>query len=167
MISFYMTSFSRSQVLVHLQVCKNISLVFLGDWQNVTNHVCAVTKALSKRPFRYGAVLHGYGKCPSDSAHRLHLPSFSRLLTERAELPFCMEGSWASGVRAERDGSGLVQVWRSQLQQLNRVSPAVASAVTTAYPSPQLLLQVSHSSHSLYLVTMRLIGSSFLNVVLV
>lgn len=139
---------------MYLQVCKNISLVFLDDWQKVTNHVCAVTKALSKRPFRYGALLNRYGKCPSDSTCLLHFPSFSRLLTERAELPFCMEGSWASGVRVERDGSGLIQVWRSQLQQLNRVSPAVASAVTTAYPSPQLLLQVrqpniSHIRYSL------------------
>lgn len=41
------------QVLVYLQLCKNISLVFLDGWQEVTNHVCAVTKALSKRPFKY------------------------------------------------------------------------------------------------------------------
>uniref|UniRef100_A0A3Q3S1M9 Essential meiotic structure-specific endonuclease subunit 2 n=1 Tax=Mastacembelus armatus TaxID=205130 RepID=A0A3Q3S1M9_9TELE len=107
------------EVLVYLQLCKNISLVFLDVWQEVTNHVCAVTKALSKRPFK--------------------------LLTERAELPFCVDGSWASGVRVERDGSGLIQVWNKQIQQLNRVSPAVASAVTTAYPSPQLLLQAYQS----------------------
>uniref|UniRef100_H3D5I8 Essential meiotic structure-specific endonuclease subunit 2 n=1 Tax=Tetraodon nigroviridis TaxID=99883 RepID=H3D5I8_TETNG len=110
-----MENLDVEEVLVYLQVCRNISLVFLGDWQKVTDHVCAVTKALSKRPYR--------------------------LLTERPALPFCLEGSWASGVRVERDGSGLVQVWRSQLQQLNRVSSAAASAVTTAYPSPQLLLQ--------------------------
>ncbi|XP_041818093.1 probable crossover junction endonuclease EME2 isoform X2 [Chelmon rostratus] len=103
------------EVLVYLQLCKNISLLFLDGWQEVTNHVCAVTKALSKRPYK--------------------------LLTERAELPFCVDGSWASGVRVERDGSGLIQVWSRQIQQLNRVSPAVASAVTLAYPSPQLLLQ--------------------------
>ncbi|XP_070847539.1 probable crossover junction endonuclease EME2 isoform X2 [Chaetodon trifascialis] len=107
------------EVLVYLQLCKNISLVFLDGWQEVTNHVCAVTKALSKRPYK--------------------------LLTERAEMPFCVEGSWASGVRVERDGSGLIQVWSKQIQQLNRVSPAVASAVTAAYPSPQLLLQAYQS----------------------
>ncbi|XP_008303339.1 probable crossover junction endonuclease EME2 isoform X2 [Stegastes partitus] len=107
------------EVLVYLQLCKNISLVFLDGWQDVTDHVCAVTKALSKRPFK--------------------------LLTERAELPFCVDGSWASGVRVERDGSGLVEVWSKQIQQLNRVSPAVASAVTASYPSPQLLLQAYQS----------------------
>lgn len=74
------------------------------------------------------------------------LPCLSRLLTERAELPFCVDGSWASGVRVERDGSGLIQVWSRQIQQLNRVSPAVASAVTAAYPSPQLLLQVQQGA---------------------
>uniref|UniRef100_A0A3Q1FEC6 Essential meiotic structure-specific endonuclease subunit 2 n=1 Tax=Acanthochromis polyacanthus TaxID=80966 RepID=A0A3Q1FEC6_9TELE len=107
------------EVLVYLQLCKNISLVFLDGWQDVTDHVCALTKALSKRPFK--------------------------LLTERAELPFCVDGSWASGVRVERDGSGLTEVWSKQIQQLNRVSPAVASAVTASYPSPQLLLQAYQS----------------------
>ncbi|XP_040922719.1 probable crossover junction endonuclease EME2 isoform X2 [Toxotes jaculatrix] len=110
-----MENLDIEEVLVYLQLCKNISLVFLDGWEEVTNHVCAVTKALSKRPFK--------------------------LLTEGAELPFCVDGSWASGARVERDGSGLIQVWTKQIQQLNRVSPTVASTVTAAYPSPQLLLQ--------------------------
>ncbi|KAL6095157.1 eme2 [Pungitius sinensis] len=110
------------EVLVYLQLCKNISLVFLDGWQEVTNHVCAVTKALSKRPFK--------------------------LLTERAELPFCADGAWAGGARVERDGSGLIQVWSRQIQQLNRVSPAVASTVTAAYQSPQLLMQAYQSVES-------------------
>ncbi|XP_039643578.1 probable crossover junction endonuclease EME2 isoform X2 [Perca fluviatilis] len=114
-----MENLDVEEVLVFLQLCKNISLVFLEGWQEVTNHVCAVTKALSKRPFK--------------------------LLTEQAELPFCVDGSWASGVRVERDGLGLIQVWSRQIQQLNRVSPAVASTVTAAYPSPQLLLQAYQS----------------------
>ncbi|XP_041829330.1 probable crossover junction endonuclease EME2 isoform X2 [Melanotaenia boesemani] len=110
-----LNNLDTEEVLVYLQLYKNISLVFLDSWQDVTDHVCAVTKALSKRPFK--------------------------LLTEPSELPFCVDGSWASGVRVERDGSGLIQVWSRQIQQLNRVSPAVASTVTTSYPSPQLLLQ--------------------------
>ncbi|XP_034050538.1 probable crossover junction endonuclease EME2 isoform X2 [Thalassophryne amazonica] len=114
-----MKNLNIEEVLVYLQLCRNLSLVFLDDWQEVTNYLCAVTKALSKRPLK--------------------------LLTERAELPFCVDGSWASGVRVERDGSGLRQVWSRQIQQLNRVSPAVASAVTAAYPSPQLLLQAYRS----------------------
>ncbi|XP_059180852.1 probable crossover junction endonuclease EME2 isoform X2 [Centropristis striata] len=117
-----METMDAEEVLVYLQLYKHISLVFLDGWQEVTNHVCAVTKALSKRPFK--------------------------LLTERTELPFCVDGSWASGARVERDGSGLMQVWSRQIQQLNRVSPAVASTVIAAYPSPQLLLQAYQSLES-------------------
>ncbi|KAK2820267.1 hypothetical protein Q5P01_023226 [Channa striata] len=114
-----MENLDIEEVLVYLQLYKNISVVFLRGWQDVTNHVCAVTRALAKRPFK--------------------------LLTEQAELPFCVDGSWASGVRVEKNGSGLIQVWSKQIQQLNRVSPAVASCVTAAYPSPQLLLQAYQS----------------------
>ncbi|XP_020493201.1 probable crossover junction endonuclease EME2 [Labrus bergylta] len=116
---FGMENVDIEEVLVYLELYKNISVVFLDGWQEVTDHVYAVTKALSKRPFK--------------------------LLSEQAELPFCVDGSWASGVRVERDGLGLTQVWCKQIQQLNRVSPAVASAVTAAYPSPQLLLQAYQS----------------------
>ena len=55
MRGFFGTVSISLQVLVFLQLCKNISLVFLEGWQEVTNHVCAVTKALSKRPFKYAA----------------------------------------------------------------------------------------------------------------
>lgn len=40
------------QVLVYLQLWKNISLIFVDGWTEVTSHVCAVTKALSKRPMK-------------------------------------------------------------------------------------------------------------------
>ncbi|KAK0133205.1 Crossover junction endonuclease EME1 [Merluccius polli] len=117
-----MEDLDMEEVMVYLQVYRNISLSFLRDWQDVTDHLVAVTKALSKRP--------------------------SRHLTERAILPFCVDGSWASGSRVEKDGSGLRQVWKRQVQQLNRVSVAVATAVTTAYPSPNLLLQAYGSLES-------------------
>uniref|UniRef100_A0A3P9Q184 ERCC4 domain-containing protein n=1 Tax=Poecilia reticulata TaxID=8081 RepID=A0A3P9Q184_POERE len=115
------SSFSEL-VLVYLQLYKNISVVFVESWQDITDHVCAVTKALSKRPFK--------------------------LMTERTELPFCVDGSWAGGARVGRDGSGLRDVWVRQIQQLNRVSPAVAAAVAEAFPSPRLLLQAYQNSGS-------------------
>lgn len=43
----------------------------------------------------------------------------------------------------EKDGTGLWQVWKRQIQQFNRVSPATAAAIAEAYPSPSLLVQVS------------------------
>lgn len=103
------------EALVFLQLYRNTSVIFLESWQGLTDHVCTITKALSKRPFKQ--------------------------LTEQDNLPFCLDGSWASGVRVERDGTGLSHVWSRQIQQLNRVSPAVAAGVSSAFPSPQLLLQ--------------------------
>uniref|UniRef100_A0A3B4G3N4 Essential meiotic structure-specific endonuclease subunit 2 n=1 Tax=Pundamilia nyererei TaxID=303518 RepID=A0A3B4G3N4_9CICH len=112
-------SLNLDLAICYIFVDSREGLLFWLYWQEVTDHVCAVTKALSKRPFKYATVL--------------------------SELPFCVDGSWASGVRVEKDGSGLIQVWSRQIQQLNRVSPAVASAVTGSYPSPQLLLQAYNS----------------------
>ncbi|KPP73771.1 putative crossover junction endonuclease EME2 [Scleropages formosus] len=110
------------KALVFLQLYKNVCVMFLESWQDLTDHVCAITKALSKRPMKR--------------------------LTEEPSLPFCVEGSWASGVRVGKDGCGLQQVWSRQVQQLNRVSRSVAVAVTTAFPSPQMLLQAYKDSHS-------------------
>lgn len=46
----------------------------------------------------------------------------------------------------DRAGRGLALVWRRQIQQLNRVSLEMASAIVDTYPSPQLLVQVGCSS---------------------
>ncbi|XP_041085977.1 probable crossover junction endonuclease EME2 isoform X2 [Polyodon spathula] len=105
------------EVLVSLQLQRNTGVLFLESWEELSRHVCAVTKAVANRPFR-------------------------KQMQEQAEvLPFCADGLWAGGVRVEKDGAGLRQVWQRQLQQLNRVSPAMAAAVASVYPSPQLLLQ--------------------------
>ncbi|KAM7371261.1 hypothetical protein PAMP_010748 [Pampus punctatissimus] len=53
-----------------------------------------------------------------------------------AEAPF---NEWAGGQRVDKAGKGLLQVWKRQIQQLNRVSRDMASAILAAYPSPQLL----------------------------
>ncbi|XP_051971118.1 probable crossover junction endonuclease EME2 [Xyrauchen texanus] len=103
------------EILVHLQLYWNVAVHFLFGWQEVTDHVIAFTKALSKRPYK--------------------------VLCGDPELGFCMDGSWSGGVRVDRDGHGLAQVWTRQIQQLNRVSPAMAKAVTGTYRSPSLLLQ--------------------------
>uniref|UniRef100_A0A8C8A7D8 Crossover junction endonuclease EME2 n=1 Tax=Otus sunia TaxID=257818 RepID=A0A8C8A7D8_9STRI len=65
----------------------------------------------------------------------------TRRQLQSQELTFCTAGAWASGVRVERDGTGLRQVWKRQIQEFNRVSPATAAAIAEAYPSPSLLLQ--------------------------
>ncbi|KAL7873919.1 hypothetical protein SRHO_G00048890 [Serrasalmus rhombeus] len=110
------------EVLVYLQLFKNVSVHFLFGWREVTEYVCAVTKALSKRPFK--------------------------ALCDSTDLGFCLDGSWSGGVRVDGSGRGLVQVWTRQIQQLNRVSAAMATAVTSAYPSPSLLLQAYEEAKS-------------------
>lgn len=42
----------------------------------------------------------------------------------------------------DHSGKGLLEVWKRQIQQFNRVSLEMAEAVVSAYPSPQLLNQV-------------------------
>ncbi|XP_009461898.1 PREDICTED: probable crossover junction endonuclease EME2 [Nipponia nippon] len=103
------------EALVVLQLWGNIDVLFLDTWQEFGQHVSALTKAIAKRPYK-------------------------RQL-ESQELPFCAAGAWASGVRVQKDGTGLRQVWKRQIQQFNRVSPATAAAIAEAYPSPSLLLQ--------------------------
>uniref|UniRef100_A0A8C9XNK2 Essential meiotic structure-specific endonuclease 1 n=1 Tax=Sander lucioperca TaxID=283035 RepID=A0A8C9XNK2_SANLU len=49
---------------------------------------------------------------------------------EETGFSFYLESEW-----------GLLQVWKRQIQQLNRVSPDMASAILAAYPSPQRLHQ--------------------------
>ncbi|KAF1651185.1 putative crossover junction endonuclease EME2, partial [Eudyptes chrysocome] len=104
-----------ASALVVLQLWGNTKVLFLDTWQEFGQHVSALTKAIAKRPYK-------------------------RQL-ESQELPFCTAGAWASGVRVEKDGTGLWQVWKRQIQQFNRVSPATAAAIAEAYPSPSLLLQ--------------------------
>lgn len=61
---------------------------------------------------------------------------------EKTGFTFCLESEWAGGQKVDRTGNGLLQVWKRQIQQLNRVSPDMASAILSAYPSPRLLAQV-------------------------
>ncbi|NXK50697.1 EME2 endonuclease, partial [Chauna torquata] len=103
------------RALVVLQLWGNIDVLFLDTWQEFGEHVSALTKAIAKRPYKRQQ--------------------------EMQELPFCTAGISGSRVRVQKDGTGLWQVWKRQIQQFNRVSPATAAAIAEAYPSPSLLLQ--------------------------
>ncbi|KFQ68947.1 putative crossover junction endonuclease EME2, partial [Phaethon lepturus] len=127
-----MTQEEILEALVVLQLWGNIEVLFVDTWQEFGQHVSALTKAIAKRPYK--PVLTAPGLALSNL-------SFCRRQLESQELPFCTAGAWASGVRVEKDGTGLWQVWKRQLQQFNRVSPATAAAIAEAYPSPSLLLQ--------------------------
>ncbi|XP_044791875.1 probable crossover junction endonuclease EME2 isoform X3 [Bubalus bubalis] len=60
---------------------------------------------------------------------------------ESGAFPFCTSGRWAAGEQVARDGTGLRWAWWRQVRQFNRVSPAVADAIVSAFPSPRLLQQ--------------------------
>ncbi|XP_068824525.1 probable crossover junction endonuclease EME2 [Capricornis sumatraensis] len=103
------------EALVHLQLWANVDVLLVASWQELSQHVCAFTKALAQRPFKQAR--------------------------ESGAFPFCTSGRWTAGERVARDGMGLRGAWRRQVRQLNRVSPAVADAVVSAFPSPRLLQQ--------------------------
>ncbi|XP_025059404.1 probable crossover junction endonuclease EME2, partial [Alligator sinensis] len=110
-----MTKQEIEEVLVVLQLWANTMVSFLDTWQEFSQHVSALTKAIAKRPYKKQR--------------------------ETELFSFCTDGKWSSGVRVEKDGTGLRQAWKRQIQQFNRVSPAAAAAIAEAYPSPSLLLQ--------------------------
>ncbi|XP_073409734.1 probable crossover junction endonuclease EME2 [Dendrobates tinctorius] len=103
------------EALVYLQLYYNMEVLSLDTWKQLGQHVCAVTKSVAQRPFRKHWEAQSYSFCTS-------------------------VGSWRGwGPRGSL--TGLPLVWSRQIQQLNRVSPAMAAAITEAYPSPQLLMQ--------------------------
>ncbi|XP_053413835.1 probable crossover junction endonuclease EME2 isoform X2 [Nycticebus coucang] len=103
------------EALVLLQLWANLDVLLVASWKELSQHVCAITKALAQRPFKQYKESHAFS--------------------------FCTAGHWAVGKPVTRDGTGLRRVWWRQIRQFNRVSPAVADAVVTAFPSPRLLQQ--------------------------
>ncbi|KFQ14962.1 Crossover junction endonuclease EME1, partial [Leptosomus discolor] len=60
---------------------------------------------------------------------------------EKTGLPFCFEKERCRGVKVARSQEGLLEAWKRQIQQFNRVSLEMAEAIVSVYPSPQLLYQ--------------------------
>ncbi|KAG8433184.1 hypothetical protein GDO86_017462 [Hymenochirus boettgeri] len=110
------------EALVFLQIHLNTEVLCLDTWKELGQHLCAVTKSVAQRPFRKHWEAESYSFCTST-------------------------GSWR-GWGPKGALTGLPLTWKRQIQQLNRVSPAMAAAVTQAYPSPQLLMQAYASCGS-------------------
>ncbi|XP_054312078.2 crossover junction endonuclease EME1 isoform X3 [Pongo pygmaeus] len=103
------------EALVDLQLHTEAQAQIVQSWKELADFTCAFTKAVAEVPFKK--------------------------LRDETTFSFCVESDWAGGVKVDRAGRGLALVWRRQIQQLNRVSLEMASAVVNAYPSPQLLVQ--------------------------
>ncbi|XP_069809247.1 crossover junction endonuclease EME1 isoform X2 [Dendropsophus ebraccatus] len=106
------------EALTVLQLYTHVFVWFLETGKEFSDFVCMFSKAMAEAPI----------KRQRDNS------SFS----------FYMDGDWAGGVKVERCGRGLLEVWKKQIQQFNRVSVEVASAVVAVYPSPQLLVKAYH-----------------------
>ncbi|XP_044771508.1 probable crossover junction endonuclease EME2 [Neomonachus schauinslandi] len=107
------------EALVLLQLWAHLDVLLVASWQELSQHVCAFTKALAQRPFR-------------------------RYRESRA-FSFCVAGHRAASERVASDGTGLRGIWWRQIRQFHRVSPTVAHAIVTAFPSPRLLQQAYRS----------------------
>ncbi|XP_063107428.1 crossover junction endonuclease EME1 isoform X1 [Cavia porcellus] len=111
------------EALVDLQLHSEAQVRVVQSWKELADFACSITKAVAEAPFKK--------------------------LRDESSFSFCLESGWARGVKVDRAGRGLALVWRRQIQQLNRVSLDMASAIVDAYPSPQLLLQeVTGNCHS-------------------
>ncbi|KAF5915961.1 hypothetical protein HPG69_003034, partial [Diceros bicornis minor] len=103
------------EALVDLQLHTQAQARVVQSWKELADFACTFTKAVAEAPFKK--------------------------LRDQTNFSFCLESDWAGGAKVDRAGRGLALVWRRQIQQLNRVSLEMASAVMDAYPSPQLLVQ--------------------------
>ncbi|KAI3365376.1 hypothetical protein L3Q82_010461 [Scortum barcoo] len=101
------------EAVVHLQLHTGVSVCFLPTWKAFSDHIAMTTKAVAEAPFKRER--------------------------EKTGFSFYLESEWAGGQRVDRAGKGLLQVWKRQIQQLNRVSQDMASTILAAYTSPQLL----------------------------
>ncbi|XP_020828224.1 structure-specific endonuclease subunit EME1 isoform X1 [Phascolarctos cinereus] len=101
--------------LVELQLHTEAQIRILKSWKELADFICMFTKAVAEAPFKRSR--------------------------DQTNFSFCLASDWAGGVKVDWSGKGLKLVWRRQIQQLNRVSLEIASAIVSAYPSPRLLLQ--------------------------
>ncbi|KAH3864403.1 crossover junction endonuclease EME1-like [Dreissena polymorpha] len=60
---------------------------------------------------------------------------------DRYDPIFSFHEEGAGGVKVDKNGNGLLKVWKHQLLQFKNVSPDVAQAIIAEYPSPYLLRQ--------------------------
>ncbi|XP_068769417.1 crossover junction endonuclease EME1 isoform X2 [Struthio camelus] len=103
------------EALVDLQLHTQVQVRFAESWEELGEFVSMFTKAVAEAPYKRER--------------------------EKTGFSFYLENEWCRGVKVDHSGKGLLEVWKRQIQQFNRVSFEMAEAVVSAYPSPQLLDQ--------------------------
>ncbi|KFV45373.1 Crossover junction endonuclease EME1, partial [Gavia stellata] len=109
------TRLDVEEALVDLQLSKQVQVTFFESWEELGEFATMFTKAVAEAPFKRER--------------------------ENTGFSFYLEKAWCGGVKVDRSGKGLLEVWKRQIQQFNRVSLEMAEAIVSAYPSPQLLNQ--------------------------
>ncbi|XP_064323360.1 crossover junction endonuclease EME1 [Phalacrocorax carbo] len=109
------TRMDVEEALVDLQLDKQVQVSFFESCEELGEFATMFTKAVAEAPFKREQ--------------------------EKTGFPFYLEKGWCGGVKVDRSGKGLLEVWKRQIQQFNRVSLEMAEAIVSAYPSPQLLNQ--------------------------
>ncbi|XP_032562930.1 crossover junction endonuclease EME1 isoform X2 [Chiroxiphia lanceolata] len=110
-----LTRMDMEEALVDLQLCTQVQVSFFDSCEELGEYATMFTKAVAEAPFKREREDTGFS--------------------------FYLEKRWCGGVKVDHSGKGLLKVWNRQIQQFNRVSPAMAEAIVSAYPSPQLLIQ--------------------------
>uniref|UniRef100_A0A8C7EAR8 Essential meiotic structure-specific endonuclease 1 n=1 Tax=Nothoprocta perdicaria TaxID=30464 RepID=A0A8C7EAR8_NOTPE len=103
------------QALVDLLLQTNVQVRLAESPEELAEFVSMFTKAVAEAPYKRER--------------------------ENTGFSFCVENEGCRGVKVDRTGKGLLEVWKRQIQQFNRVSLDMAEAIVSAYPSPQLLVQ--------------------------
>ena len=61
---------------------------------------------------------------------------------DRLNSVFSFHEDGSTCVEVDKSGHGLLQVWKQQFHQFKNVSPDIAEAIISEYPSPRLLMKV-------------------------
>ncbi|XP_077980258.1 uncharacterized protein LOC144435545 [Glandiceps talaboti] len=110
------------EALVDLQLHTNCTVHLKETVADVAALIAMFTKAIAEAPFKRER--------------------------DKGLFSFHVSTDWAGGVKVDKDGKGLLKVWRQQLQQFRNVSMEVASAIISAYPSPKMLIQAYNQCSS-------------------
>ncbi|XP_006819110.1 uncharacterized protein LOC100378274 [Saccoglossus kowalevskii] len=109
------TRVDMEEALVDLQLNENCNVRLEETMADVGTVIAMFTKAIAEAPFKRER--------------------------DKGIFSFHVSTEWAGGVRVDKDGKGLLRVWRQQLQQFRLVSVDKAAAIVAAYPSPQILMK--------------------------
>ncbi|KFP28861.1 Crossover junction endonuclease EME1, partial [Colius striatus] len=109
------TRMDVEEAMIDLQLCQKVQVNLFESCEELGEFATMFTKAVAEAPFKRER--------------------------EKTGFSFYLDKKWCGGVKVDPSGKGLLEVWKRQIQQFNRVSSEMAEAIVSAYPSPQLLVQ--------------------------